>query len=704
MYISNQKAIWFAPAKLETKTFTLTNVDIRWSATILSWSDPINFVAKNIKVIDYDNLISGFNFPTDWDYQGATTVGEIVIDGMYFSNELDDMGLYRLGSLIDIRSPFNVTISNSVFKITNRVEENFDVIIVQDSGICSPDDSIVQNILFVNNTLTLDTISQNAFINVVFTFSDANKRYKNIILSNNVFVNINGPKNSLVEIDYYSQGSVVITNNSFQNWSTTSYLMTVNAKDSVAINNLGFDTWDVSQSGLLYLGSAAYIIIDTLVVTKTTNTGFYKSASFIYLSTLLNGKVTCNHFYFSNNNAGVAVIQVDNTIGLITISNSTFTNEMVTSSIPYINVQDIFHVVFSNLTFTNIQTNTVYIYQTPLLIYFENIQIDTEGDILIDTVSLSNSSLSFLSINSISESTVTPKDVILQNILVKDCTFKSRHDLISLGPIFTTSPLNFAIKNIEFYNLTFTNYANVLMISIQTANPVTIENCKFTNIYGGSILLEPASTSAGFNKVALNMQNVTVSDNDFATSTLFVLNSFWTLNVTNCTMRRNSAYFYGSIASILGGNSEAYFNSCNFVNNNGVNGGLFYVAANSAMYLTNCVLFSNFAINAAVAYIENLGSLSVDNWDISYNMAMQAGLIQIVGTISPTIISNSKVYSNIVVLYDTTIADIDNSNVWINLCFASDGYVNFLSTHRSIMSQSVIFFISKFELEITLKI
>ena len=44
-------------------------------------------------------------------------------------------------------------------------------------------------------------------------------------------------------------------------------------------------------------------------------------------------------------------------------------------------------------------------------------------------------------------------------------------------------------------------------------------------------------------------------------------------------------------------------------------------------------------------------------------MAMQAGLIQIVGTISPTIISNSKVYSNIVVLYDTTIADIDNSNV-----------------------------------------
>ena len=354
------------------------------------------------------------------------------------------------------------------------------------------------------------------------------------------------------------------------------------------------------------------------MVTKTTNTGFYKSASFIYLATALNGNVYCNHFYFSNNNAGVAVIQVDSAIGLISISNSTFTNEKVTSSIPYIYVQDIFNVKFINLTFTNIQTNTVYIYETPLLIYFKNIQIDMEGDILVSMVSLLNSSLSFLSINSISQSTVSPKNVILQNILIKDSTFKSRNDLISLGPIFTTSPLNFVLKSIEFNNLTFTNYANVLMISIQTANPVFIENCKFTNIYGGDIFLKPASTSAGLNKVVLNMQNVTVSDNDFATSTLFVLNSLWTLNVSNCTMRRNSAYFYGTIASILGDNSEAYFNSCNFVNNNGINGGLFYVAANSAIYLTNCVLFSNFAINAAVAYIENLGSISINSWDIKH--------------------------------------------------------------------------------------
>ena len=145
------------------------------------------------------------------------------------------------------------------------------------------------------------------------------------------------------------------------------------------INSCKIINLDMSK---FYLGSAANITIDNLVVTKTTNSGFYKSASFIYLATVLNGNVYCNHFYFSNNNAGVAVIQVDKSIGLIAISNSTFTNEIVTSSTPYIYVQDIFHVKFTNLTFTNIQSNTVYIYETPLLIFFKNIQIDMEGDIL----------------------------------------------------------------------------------------------------------------------------------------------------------------------------------------------------------------------------------------------------------------------------------------------------------------------------------
>ena len=52
-------------------------------------------------------------------------------------------------------------------------------------------------------------------------------------------------------------------------------------------------------------------------------------------------------------------------------------------------------------------------------------------------------------------------------------------------------------------------------------------------------------------------------------------------------MKRNSGYFYGTITSILGKNSTANFTNCNFNNNNGVNGGLFYVTTRSTIYLSN---------------------------------------------------------------------------------------------------------------------
>ena len=52
-------------------------------------------------------------------------------------------------------------------------------------------------------------------------------------------------------------------------------------------------------------------------------------------------------------------------------------------------------------------------------------------------------------------------------------------------------------------------------------------------------------------------------------------------------MKRNSGYFYGTIVSILGDDSTANFTNCNFNNNNGVNGGLFYVSSSSTVYLLN---------------------------------------------------------------------------------------------------------------------
>ena len=688
MYIPNQKAIWFAPAKLESKVFNLTNVDIKWTSTILSCSDPIGFVAKNVNIIDYINLESGFSFVTQCNYIGATTVGSISIDSVHFTKESADLGQYVTGSLIDIQSPFNISITNSNFVLQNSIQEGFDVIVIKDNGVWSPDDSVVQNIVFVNNTLTLDTSTQDVFINMVISFTNSNKRTKYITISNNTFHNIVGASVSILEINYYSSGTVLLTNNTFRNWSTAANMLAINANDNITISGLKFDSWIITSSGLATLGTAANIGVNILTVIGTSYTSALHSASLIELSTSTDGTLTWNGFSFSNNSININAIKIDSTVGLLSMQNSLFANEMVFTSDPYITIVDIYDANIFNVSFTNMYSYTTD-YETPLLVSFGNIQINKAGNIILDRIKIRNSWLGFIAIDSISGSDTYAKNVIFKNINITDWVFTTRNELISIGPILTSSQFSVSMTNVVFNNLTFENYSKVIHINLQSGTPFVIVNCSFTNIYGGSIVLESVSTSSGANKTNLVVQNIIVHDNDFATSTLFVLNNYWILNVTDWTMKRNSGYFYGTIASILGDSSSAYFNNCNFNNNNGVNGGLFYIASQSSISLSNWLLFSNFAINAAVAYIENLGSMYINNWDISFNMAMFAGIIGILDSVTPTTLTNSKIYSNTVVSYSTMIADIDNSNVCIHLWFASKGYINYLLEDKSVMNRIV---------------
>ena len=169
-----------------------------------------------------------------------------------------------------------------------------------------------------------------------------------------------------------------------------------------------------------------------------------------------------------------------------------------------------------------------------------------------------------------------------------------------------------------------------------------------------------------------------------------MLQKYWTLSVADWTMKRNSGYFYGTIVSILGDDSTANFTNCNFNNNNGVNGGLFYVSSSSTVYLLNWLLFSNFAVNAAVAYVENLGNININNWDISFNIALLTGIIQVVDTTVPISILSSKIYSNRIVTYNTTVTEIENPNIWINLWFASNGFINFLLENKNVLEGKVV--------------
>ena len=457
------------------------------------------------------------------------------------------------------------------------------------------------------------------------------------------------------------------------------------------MNNIYFDTWVATLDGFISAGIAENITIDGLNLVQASRSTDLKPTSLVKLSTAINGNLILNNLNFSKNTVKVSIIQIDKAVGTLALQNSLFSNEIIAASTPYIYVQNIFKLTLTNATFMNIKADSS-VTEIRAMLYFDNINIETEGDILFSSLIMKNTSISFINIYSTTGSDSSVKNIKFENISVTDSVFNARNDLINLGPILTGAHLNISMKNVIFNNLNFVNLANMIHIKVQSSTPFSIFNWSFTNIYGGSIFLEPVSTLSGTNKVNLNINNITVVDNDFSTKTLFILQKYCTLQVSDWTMKRNSAYFYGTIASILGRNSSATFTNCNFNNNNGVNGGLFYITTRSTIYLSNCLLFSNFAVNAAVAYVENLGTLSIDNWTISYNMAILTGIIQVVDTADPTSISNTQIYKNTIVTYNTTATEVDNPNIWINLCFASDGYISYLKGNKGVMNGEVVNF------------
>lgn len=154
-------------------------------------------------------------------------------------------------------------------------------------------------------------------------------------------------------------------------------------------------------------------------------------------------------------------------------------------------------------------------------------------------------------------------------------------------------------------------------------------------------------------------------------------------------MNRNSAYFRGTIAKIVGRLSSATFDKCNFNNNNGLAGGLFYVDRRSQIRVSNSKIFSNFAITASIAYVSTQGSIVIDKCDIFSNKAISIGAIEIVDSGVSSIIQGSSLYMNELITKAVTIKELSDPEVCINLCTSSIGYQNYLNKNRNVLDDVV---------------
>ena len=198
----------------------------------------------------------------------------------------------------------------------------------------------------------------------------------------------------LSRIRYYSKGTVVLTNNTFRNCSTVNDFLVVNAIDSIVMSQTTFDSCTAKLDGYISAGTAKNITINGLVLTNSSKNSDLKPTSLVKLSTENEGNLILNNLNFYQNSVKVSILEIDESIGALIFQNSQFNGEVVTSATPYINIFNIFKLQFSNLTFSNIKSDTSSAIK-PLLVYIKNVEIDKEGDFIIESVKISNSTIGF---------------------------------------------------------------------------------------------------------------------------------------------------------------------------------------------------------------------------------------------------------------------------------------------------------------------
>jgi hypothetical protein len=319
------------------------------------------------------------------------------------------------------------------------------------------------------------------------------------------------------------------------------------------------------------------------------------------------------------------------------------------------------------------------------------VDLDGEGEFSMTSLKMTNISLTLLTLSTFTGTPKAKKTILFDDIVFTNAAFATRNDFITIGPHVSSRNFEIVMKNFDFQNLLFENTAYAVNIKMQIPNAIRIENFSYSNITGGFINLEPVSVSHDIDPVKVEMKNITALNNDFKFNTFIILRDYSHLTVDTWTLNRNSGYFRGTVASITGKGSSAFFKNCNFNNNNGNWGGVFYVSAESYIKVVDSTLFGNFAILSSIAYIANEGKIIIDNWIVSQNKAISIVLIEIFDSTRESIFKNNSVSINALADKAITLNAIDDPSRCVNLWFASSGYLSFISTNRGDINDRVTY-------------
>ena len=403
--------IWIKAVYEQSKSITLSNMNIVIGGNLLDSFDPLSLYLSNLN-FDYYKNARGFYLYTQCNYANASLSNEISIANISVFNSTTRTRS-QTNSFLYVSTIANFTMSNSSLNLFGSDTESYPQVYFTTSTGWNPNDGIVQYLTIQNTVFTLNQLSNNTRFLQLYSNIDANYYRKVIMTLNSLsfngvtmnsvpIINFNANqkvalicKNLLLAdstfvddiIDIYNFGSISLNNNTFKNITKFGQsIITVSSGLNVNINSLTIDSWTLSTNDNYYyyqhISSAGYTNITGLVMINTD----LKNRAAVYLSsvpslTITSSSITASMIYPSN-----SIIQ---TGSLSELNINGFSLTQITSYVP--------------------GDNTDYIFS------FDSFDLSKNTSFVINYMAVSQSQIAVINFNKVVNASIPAKSFTISN-------------------------------------------------------------------------------------------------------------------------------------------------------------------------------------------------------------------------------------------------------------------------------------------------
>ena len=239
--------------------------------------------------------------------------------------------------------------------------------------------------------------------------------------------------------------------------------------------------------------------------------------------------------------------------------------------------------------FTNLRFYTVKGSYGEVVVGIEVSSIDLQSDLnsTISYVSINDSQLKFLRMNSVSNSLVSPKQVLISRLNYTNSHFPFSEDLIESGNMQFEGEFYIVFDRLLFSNITYEFGGNLLLIKNQLSTELLISNSKFVDCHYAGIQIESSGSDSSGLKTMVRIEHSEFDSIDGKHKSAITLSEGGQLEVTNCTFTNISSFERGGV--LFAGRSETYaiFKNTLFLNNTALEGATFYIEAQSKVECHN---------------------------------------------------------------------------------------------------------------------